>query len=71
MISKPIEELLQPEQYQGLTRDFAEFCMEEWQRKHFAAESFDEDLFIQASRLVLDSLAPVTTPEPAEADDDH
>ena len=67
MSSSPIEKMIETEEYQGLTRDFAEFCLEELERKRFSAESFDEDVFLQAVRLVLDKLAP----SEMEADDDH
>ncbi len=67
MSSTPIEKMIKPEKYRGLNRDFAEFCLEELERKRFSAESFDEDVFLQAVRLVLDKLVPSET----EADYDH
>ncbi len=67
MSSLSIEKIIEVEKYQGLTRDFAEFCLEEWERKKFATEPFDEDVFLEAVRLVLEGLDPVNV----EADNDH
>ncbi len=67
MSSTPINKIIELEKYQGLTRDFAEFCLEEWERKHFSEEPFDEDVFLKAVHLVLDRLAP----SEVEADYDH
>lgn len=67
MSSSIIEETINPEKYEGLTRDFAEFCVEERQRKNFSDQPFTEDIFLEAVQLILDKLAP----EKAEENDDH
>lgn len=52
----PIEEIIQPENYQGATHDFARFCIEEWERKQFSSEPFEREAFIDAALLILDRL---------------
>ncbi len=55
-MSTPIQEIIQPENYQGATRDFARFCIEEWERKQFSSEPFEREIFIDAAQLILESL---------------
>ena len=68
MSYSPIEKIIELENYQGFTRDFAKFCLEEWERKKFSAESFEEDVFLEAVQLLMDKLAPVEADIEADAD---
>ncbi len=57
-MSESIEQLIGPENYQGATRDFAHFCIEEWERKQFSSKPVDSQIFIGAVQMILDRLAP-------------
>jgi len=67
MSLSPVNISIEPKKYQGVTRDFAEFCLEELERRRFSAEPFDEEIFLQAVQLVLEELVPSQT----EGDHDH